>query len=186
MSMVPFIVDVAVDGRGVGDRHGLALEIGVEVEGQRLALQRAGEVGLAEGHRRVVAGDLFAVLLEGDGRRAGAGVGLDFEHPLAGDVQFLLRGHRRDDAATRARSREPISNLVICPAFRSVALAGPRRPCICITAGLKARPTSPLRLRMSRSSGRSGSAFDQAFSASANSVCAVRVSPLCSATRPSA
>src|SRR5262249_2606953 len=100
---------LALDRALVGDVDLVAGQVAREPEREVVALDRAGEVDVAQ-LARVVAGELVAVLLERDGRRAGTGVGLDGERPFAGqvDLRSLREGQGRDeeDAGERARTTE--------------------------------------------------------------------------------
>src|ERR1700752_270107 len=66
----------------VGNRCGRALRVDREGEVDGAALDRAGQVVVSE-LSDVFTGQLFAVLLEGDGRCAAALIGGDVEQPLA-------------------------------------------------------------------------------------------------------
>src|SRR5262249_26340897 len=103
---------LALDGAGIGAVDFGALRVGAEGVGDGLALHRAGELGLAE-RTRIVAGELLAVLLEGEGRRARPGAGFDVEDPFAGHVDLVRllrpRGRRREDHRQRDH-RRPTTN----------------------------------------------------------------------------
>src|SRR5205814_10470752 len=87
---------LVLGGAGVGALEDIALHVHGELEADVLPLDAAGEIGLAE-LTRVMAGQLLAVLLQRDRRRARARRRLDGERPLAGDVHLrrLSGGCRR-------------------------------------------------------------------------------------------
>src|SRR5262245_65966646 len=77
------------------DVEARALRVGREAELDLLALDRPGQISLAEHLRRIMARELFAVLFQRDRRLARAAVGLHREHPFSRQVDLrALRGQR--------------------------------------------------------------------------------------------
>src|SRR5262249_54644064 len=82
-----------------------ALQIGRERKREVVAFHRTGDIHITQ-LTRVMPGQLLGVLLQRDGRRAGAGVGLDRERPLAGQVDLRAlrpRNGRADDGGRGGR-----------------------------------------------------------------------------------
>ena len=73
------------------------------------AFHGSGQIGIAE-LPGAFAGQLFAVLLEGDGRRAAALVGRDGEGPFAGDVGALRQQRPEASKATAQAAGKCVEN----------------------------------------------------------------------------